>query len=611
MGGMRFGLAATLVVLALALLGASGRADAPTPDSSGNFYPANDATVFHARCASCHEPAVGRAPTREALSRRSPEDLYDILTNGVMRPMTRGMSQADLYAAVHFITGRAPTPNTTLEPIVNPCRVDGPLRPDGPRWDGWGNGVENNRYQPNPGFSAAAIPRLKLKWAFSYVGTHNTQPLIFGDRLFVASMGGEVYSLDAAGGCVHWRATLPGGARASMSIGALASAPSGYALYVAGDRSVVEALDAGSGSLLWSAKVDDHPMGRLTGSPTLYDGVLYVPVSSSEETAGYLANYGCCTFIGAVVALDAASGKQIWRRPVLDAKPHPIRNNAAGVLMYGPAGGAIWAAPTVDAARGRLYIATGGSYTEVAHPTSDAVVALDLKTGRLIWIHQVRAADNFVLGTYNQPDPEGPDYDLSTSPNLIRLADGRDILVTASKSSIVYAMDPAKGDGVWHARLGGGGPEGGVMWGTASDGVRLYTPLNETGPVGRPGLVAQDAANGKLLWRVDAARIPSCHIPSGVCALGFGQAVTAVPGAVFAGARDGWLRAYAAEDGRPLWTYDATQPVDTVNGVKGARGGAFSMGGPTVGGGMMFVHSGYDGDAGSNNLLLAFSVDGR
>ena len=611
MGRFRVGLAAALAVLVFIGFGAASLAGAPTPDSSGNFYPANDGAVFQARCASCHEPAVGRAPTRAQLRGRSPEELYDVLTNGVMRPMTQGMSQAELYAAVHFITGRAPTPNAALEPIVNRCRTKGPMQPNGPRWDGWGNGVENNRYQPRPGFSAAAIPRLKVKWAFSYVGTHNTEPLIFGDRLFVASMGGEIYSLGAADGCVHWRSTLPGGARASMSIGALASAPSGYALYVAGDRGVVEALDAGSGRLLWSARVDDHPMTRLTGSPTLYDGVLYVPTSSSEETAGFLANYACCTFIGAVVALDAESGKQIWRRAVLDAPSHPTRENPTGAPMRGPAGGAIWTTPTVDAARGRLYIATGQSYTEAPHPTADAVIALDLKTGRFIWIHQVRAADNFVLGTFNQPDPAGPDYDFSTSPNLIRLADGRDILVTASKSSIVYAMEPVKGEGVWHARLGGGGPEGGVMWGTASDGVRLYTPLNENGPVGRPGLVAQDVATGKLLWRVDAARLTSCNIPSGYCANGFGQAVTAAPGAVFAGARDGWLRAYAAEDGHLLWAYDATQPVDTVNGVKGARGGSFSMGGPTVAGGMMFVHSGYDGDAGPNDLLLAFSVDGR
>lgn len=172
--------------------------------------------------------------------------------------MTQGMSQAEIYAAVHFITGSAPTPNAMLEPIVNRCRTNGPLQPDGPRWNGWGNGAQNNRYHPKPGFSAATIPRLKVKWAFSYVGTHNTEPLIFGDRLFVASMGGEVYSLGTANGCVHWRTAFAGGARASMSIGALASAPSGYALYVAGDRWVVEALDAGAGRLLWSARVDDQ-----------------------------------------------------------------------------------------------------------------------------------------------------------------------------------------------------------------------------------------------------------------------------------------------------------------------------------------------------------------
>ena len=126
-----------------------------------------------------------------------------------------------------------------------------------------------------------------------------------------------------------------------------------------------------------------------------------------------------------------------------------------------------------------------------------------------------------------------------------------------------------------------------------------------------PGWRALSVANGKVLWQVDAPKAAACNVPSGRCLPGYSGAATALPGAVLAGALDGRLRAYAAADGKLLWDYDTTQPVDTVNGVKGAPGGSLDMGGPTVAGGMMFVHSGYGGSAGPSNLLLAFSVDGK
>ena len=317
--------------------------------------------------------------------------------------MAEGMTPAELYGVVRFITGKSPTPQATQGPDPNLCKSNRPLQPNGPQWNGWGRDLANSRYQPKPGFAAGDIPRLKVKWAFAYPGTKNTEPLIFGDRLFVASLGGKAYSLDAKTGCVHWRYDFKGGARASMSIGPLASAPSRYALYVGDDRMFVRALDAGSGKELWTARVDDHRVGRVTGSPALYKGVLYVPLSASEESQGNVGSYGCCTFIGTVVALDAATGKQLWKQAILDEKPHPTRKNAAGTQMYGPAGGAIWSAPTIDAKRGQLYVATGDSYTEVDHPTSDAVVAMDLATGKIRWVNQVLARDNFMSGTINGP----------------------------------------------------------------------------------------------------------------------------------------------------------------------------------------------------------------
>jgi polyvinyl alcohol dehydrogenase (cytochrome) len=582
------------------------------PENSAGLYPISGEPIFKAKCAGCHEPAVDRAPTKQELEARSPEEVYDALTGGAMRTIGASMSPAEIYGVVRFLTGKSPTPQTAQGPDPNLCAKSGPIQAAGPQWNGWGRDPINSRYQPKPGFAAADIPRLKVKWAFAYPGTKNTEPLIFGDRVYVASLGGKLYSLDAGSGCVHWRYDFRGGARASMTVAPFAGAPSKYALYVGDDRMFVRALDAGSGKELWTARVDDHRVGRITGSPALHDGVLYVPLSASEESQGNVGAYGCCTFIGTVVALDARTGKTLWKQAILPGKPQPTRKNPAGTQMYGPAGGAIWSAPTIDAKRGQLFVATGDSYTEVEHPTSDAVLAMDLKSGKIRWANQVLANDNFMSGTINGPlGQRGPDYDFGSSPMLVTVG-GRELVITGNKSSIVYAMDPATGKTVWQTpKLGSGGAGGGVEWGTAFDGKLVFAALADNPARGRPGLAALDAASGKLLWQVDAPKGLPCNVPSGRCSPAYSQAVTAIPGAVFAGGQDGRLRAYAAADGKLLWEVDTTAPRDTVNGVKGAPGGYLDMGGPTIAGGMLFVHSGYNGSAGAANLLLAYTVDGK
>lgn len=613
---------ASLALAASAQQPPAARPPAPTPkpgyvvppENSAGLYPVSGEPIFKARCAACHDPAVDRAPTRQALAARAPEETYDALTIGAMKTNAAGLSEAELYGVVRYLTGKSPVPNAIAPPDPNPCPAQTALDPGGPRWNGWSPDVANTRYQPNPGFTAADVPRLKVKWAFSYVGTKNTEPLIFGDRVYVGSMSGKVYSLDAGTGCVHWRVDYRGGGRASMTIGPNKAAASGYALYMGDDREVVHAYDALDGKELWSVRVDDHIVGRITGSPTLYNDVLYVPLSASEESQGNVGSYGCCTFNGTVVAVDVAAGKVKWKRAVIDAKPHPTRLNKAGTLMYGPAGAAIWSSPTIDAKRGQLYISTGDSYTEVEHPAADAIIAMDLETGAIRWTSQVLKDDNFVSGTINGPLGErGPDYDFGAAPALVTTPAGRDLVVTGNKSAIVYAMDPDSGKTVWETpKLGAGGASGGVLWGQATDGRLLFAGLNDFARRdGRPGVVAIDVATGREVWRYDARPRETCNVPSGRCSPGFAAAATAMPGVVFDGGSDGWLHAFAAADGKVLWEYDTAQPVDTVNGVKGAPGGSMSMGGPTIAGGMLFVHSGYNGTAGANNLLLAFTPDGK
>jgi len=140
--------------------------------------------------------------------------------------------------------------------------------------------------------------------------------------------------------------------------------------------------------LLWSRKVDDHPLVRLTGSPALHNGRLYVPTSSYEE-GGRPPGYPCCTFRGSVVALDARTGDVVWKTYTIADEPGLLRSYAGGTELRGPSGGAVWSAPTIDVKRAALYVASGNAYSGPPQTTTDAILAFDLKTGKLRWAQQM------------------------------------------------------------------------------------------------------------------------------------------------------------------------------------------------------------------------------
>src|SRR5499433_1333149 len=257
----------------------------------------------------------------------------------------------------------------------------------------------------------------------------------------------------------------PGAAvRAAVSVGPLpAGSKTKYAVYFGDEKSNVQALDADTGKLLWKTKVEDHFLSRITGAPVLYRNRIYAPVSSFEETAGRDAKYECCTFRGSLVALDAYTGKILWKSFTVREEPKPFKKNSAGTQMFGPAGGAIWSAPTLDLKRKLIYVATGNSYTDVPTGHSDAIIAFDLETGKLKWVNQVTPKDNFLVGCRqpgvgNCPADAGPDYDFGSSPILHTLPNKKQLILAGQKSSVIYALDPDRqGKVVWQVRLGAGG----------------------------------------------------------------------------------------------------------------------------------------------------------
>src|SRR5208282_5150440 len=363
---------------------------------------------------------------------------------------------------------------------------------------------------------------------------------------------------------------------------------------------------------------DAHPAATITGTPNYFKGRLYVPVSSGEEQARRRPGYECCTFRGSVVAMDAASGKSIWQTYMAAETPSPHGKTADGHTIFAPSGMAIWSSPTIDAAKGRIYVGTGDNYSEPDTQTSDAVVALDLKSGKLLWSSQFDKEDIYKIECGTPPrancaEPTVPEFDLGASPILVQPRHGKRVLLLGQKSGLVYGVDPdARGKLLWYQRAGEGGLLGGVQWGPASDGGSVYVAVSDLAFQGRGpdpskggGISAYSVADGKLLWKTPP---PGCG-DRRPCSPAQSQAVSAIPGAVFSGSIDGHLRAYAAQDGKIIWDFDTARSFDAVNSVP-AKGGSLDVGGPVIAGGVVVVVSGYPGfGAMPGNVLLAFAKE--
>jgi polyvinyl alcohol dehydrogenase (cytochrome) len=575
------------------------------------------ASLYQQKCAACHDHPEGRIPARSMMAGLPAQQVIFDLTFGVMQPQGLGLSAEEIAAIAAFVTGKASTPGAQPNPDANRCAISGPpVRFDEAEWNGWGHDIQNSRYQPHAGIKPEDVPRLKVKWVFAYPGPLvGAQPTIIGDRLYVTSTTGLVYSLSAQTGCTYWTFQTESEVRAAMSVGPHGENAQGKpALYFADlMKAYAYAVDASSGKLLWKTKVDDHPLARITGAPTLYNGRLYVPVSSQEEGFGAVGTYACCTFRGSVVALDAYTGKIVWKAYTIKEVPRPLKKSATGVQMYGPAGAAVWSAPTVDAKRKAIYVATGDSYTDVDTNASDAIIALDMDTGRTRWIRQVTARDNYLFGCSVPgkgicPDPVGPDYDFGSSPILTTLPNGKQLILAGQKSGILYAMNPDdRGKILWQVHVGPGSMGGGILWGSATDGQTIYVPIANRSD---SSLTALKTTDGKVIWHKPA--------PKGVCSWGTqgcagveSAAVSLIPGVLFSGSTDGHLRAYSTEDGSILWDFDTAKTYDAVNGVA-AHGGSLNTAGPTIANGILYVNSGEGRFSGRRgNALIAYSVDGK
>ena len=577
--------------------------------------------IYQQKCASCHENPVDRIPPRFLIARRSAEDVIQTLTTGVMKQQAAGLTADQIRALAIFLTGKQPGAPLHANLEANRCKDSGgPINLKGPQWNGWGRDLDNSRYQPKPGIKSEDVPRLKVKWAFAHPGPMATgQPTIIGDRLYLTTEVGAIYCLNAQTGCTFWTMNAGAAVRAAISVGPLPSGSEAkFAVYFGDERSTVQSVDAATGKPLWKTKIEDHLLSRITGSPLLHGNRIYVPVSSFEETAGRDNKYECCKFRGSIVALDAYTGKIIWKSFAVQDEPRPFKKNSAGTQMYGPAGGAIWSAPTLDLKRKVIYAGTGNSYTDVETHHTDAIIAYDMETGKIRWTNQVSPKDNFLVGCRqpgvgNCPEQAGPDYDFGSSPILRTLPNGKQVILAGQKSGVIYALDPDNGGKkLWEVKIGNGGALGGIEWGFSADEENVYVPVADvSGADRKPGLTALKIATGEKLWFVPAPPA-KCSWGTTRCTNAQSAAATVIPGVVFSGTSDGHLRAYSTKDGTVIWNFDtAATAYDGVNGGK-AKGGTLDGGGPTIANGVLYTNSGYGRLIGHpGNVLLAFSVDGK
>ena len=610
---MRF----TLPLLALALnVAAPSLAQQPP---AGPAAPADGQAVYDRACAACHAGGSG-APTRDVLRQLTPEAIHNALVNGKMAVQGSTLTEAERRAVAEFLAERAMGgAGTAPAAAASRCAASAPVSDVSAAggWNGWGNGGANTRFARDGGLTAADLPKLRLKWAFGFAGVQaaRAQPTIAGGRLFVASENAEVHALDPKTGCTHWTYKAAGGVRTAPVVAAYKTgAAAGYAVYFGDNRANAYAVDANTGREIWVRKVDDHTAAAITGALAVADGRVFVPVQGlNEEGQGGRGGYPCCTFRGSLAALDANTGAPLWKTYMVDP-PQPRAKNKDGVQMWGPAGGGIWSAPTVDTRRGWVYVATGNGYADPAQPMTDAVVALDMQTGRVRWVNQLTKGDNWTLGCgpTNADNPAcpatlGPDYDFSASP-VLTTVNGRDMLVLPQKSGMMYALDPDnEGTLIWQQRIGQGSGLGG-QWGAAVDDRQAYVGVSDLLSPAPGGMRALRLSDGQIAWSVGPQE-RLCDPKGPGCRASQGAAVTAIPGAVFSGSLDGGMRAYSSADGSIIWQFDTNRAFETVNGVK-ANGGGMEGAGAIVSGGMLYFNSGYGGFIGNpGNVLLAFGID--
>lgn len=559
-------------------------------------------------CAECHEGGVPKAPHKMFLEMMAPDAIHAAITDGIMSAQAAELS-ADERVAVAEYLAKVSLADYEAPALPPACSKDEAAFDFGapPVASVWGVSLDNNRYvdEANAGLDAEAVGALELKWAIAFPNAlrARSQPGVAGGSLFVGSQDGTVYALNAKTGCLRWTYRASAEVRTAIAISPWAPGDkdANPTIFFGDLLARAYAVDAVTGELRWTVKVDDHPNATITGSPVVADGTVFVPISSLEVTSAADPAYRCCTFRGAVMAIDAADGSVLWKQYTIDEPPEKVGVTSAGTDILAPSGAPIWNTPSVDLDAGMLYVGTGENYSSPADGNSDAIIAMDIETGAKQWVFQATEGDAWNVACMmpdarqNCPEEDGPDYDFGASTMLIDTGKGR-ILVAGQKSGEAFGINPANGQLLWRNRLGRGGIQAGIHFGMAARHGVVFVPISDFDDgqehelPARPGMFALDVVTGETLWY--RAHDDLCGDRE-FCNPGISAPATVTDAAVFAGGMDGLLRAYDPESGDVLWRFDTSQAFTALGGETAQGGSIGGSAGPVIHDGMLYQTSGY------------------
>jgi polyvinyl alcohol dehydrogenase (cytochrome) len=483
-----------------------------------------------------------------------------------------------------------------------------------PSWPSSGQNLHATRAAPHErAITVATAASLQQKWAFTAHGSVSATPAVEGNALYVPDWGGWLHKIDTRDGHAVWSYALADRTGIPGAVSRTAPALAGDTLYVGTlQGAYLVAVDKRTGNVRWKTQLDPHVAAQITESPVVHDGVVYIGVSSREELLASNSSYPCCSFRGSVVAVSADTGAILWQ---------------TRMVPEGYSGGAVWGGtPVVDERRRAVYVTTGNNYTVPPDTAAcldaagddpfaaeacldeadriDAVVALDLDTGAVRWGHRLQGADAWTGACFYGlpwcPEPMGDDYDIGTGAMLFQVKAGghgpaRDLLGAGQKSGIYWALDPDDGHVVWSTLVGPGGIMGGILWGVATDGERIYVPLADSNGVtytlspsgetiDRGSWAALDPATGAILWQTPDPTPRATDT----------GAATIANGVMFVGSMGGGLYALDGSSGAILWSYPTTASVAC---------------GPAVADGVVYWGTGYTsfGVGTPGNQLYAFA----
>ena len=517
--------------------------------------------------------------------------------------------------------------------VITPLVAQGPSD-----WPMFGQNVSNTAATSTPGnsMSPKQISKLKPKWVFTTGGDVSARAAVVNGVAYFPDWAGNLWAVDAESGHLVWSHKLSDYGLTPGTVSRTSPAVANGLVYIgtqyvsSGLTGWLLAINANTGLLVWKVQPDtSNPFPVITASPAVASGVVYVGMTSNEEYAASNNSYPCCSVRGSVVAINAASGAKLWQ---------------TFTVPLGYSGGNVWGSnAVVDAARGTVFVGTGNNYSIPTDPAyvncaaaggtrascespndhADSILALDMFTGHVKWATRLETwGQQFTQGVtdgsdfwntacgvfgngVNCPPTPGPDYDFGSAPNEITYqthSGPKTIIGAGQKSGIYYAFDPDTGAELWHTQVGPGSSLGGMEWGSASDGTRIYVAIANIFGIpyaaGSAGSwAALDPATGAILWQKAD--------PNGSVDLG---PLTVADGVVYAPSMAApslfvpappttpTMFALDATNGNTIWSFDPGSSV-----IAGA-----TVVGENVFWGSGYAHLGIPGYTG-NNKFYAFS----